>query len=205
MAVGPDHPDRRRRLLLVVGGVVLVVALLLGLAMALTTDGDPADGAGAPTSSATSDPATSGPSPSDLSPTGTADGSSPTTGAPGPTGSPTIPGVVEDPATVPASRVLLCDVTAPRIGALLGPDGAGPDTLRIGSDALLQLLPDWRDGADGYPLADDRIGIAEQVGAAWERAVAAYDAGDTDAAEGFTGDAEDALAALDGLDPLPGC
>lgn len=203
MAVGPGHPSRRR-VLLVVGGVVLVAVLLLGLALALTSSGDPADRSVGPTSSASSGPTTPAPG-SDPSATATGGGSSPTTGAPGPTGSPTIPGVVEDPATVPASRVLLCDVTAPRIGALLGPDGAGPDTLRIGSDALLQLLPDWRDGADGYPLADDRIGIAEQVGAAWERAVAAYDAGDTDAAEGFTGDAEDALAALDGLDPLPGC
>lgn len=209
MADGPAATDPdRRRLLLVVGGVVLVVLLLVGLVLALTTGDDPDDGASGPSpsassgSSGSSDP-TSAASPSGSSSTGT--GPPPTTGAPGPTGSPTIPGVVEDPATVPASRVLLCDVTAPRIAALLGPDGAGPDTLRIGSDALLQLLPDWRDGADGYPLADDRIGLAEQVGAAWERAVAAYDAGDTGAAEGFTGDAEDALTELEGLDPLPGC
>jgi len=113
--------------------------------------------------------------------------------------------VEEDPATVPAARGLLCDVTSARIASLLGPGGASPDSLRIGADALLQVLPDWRDGATGYPLADDRIEYAEQVSQAWERAVAAYDAGDERAAAGFTQDADEVLAQMAQLDPLPGC
>lgn len=191
------RPDRR----LFVGGAVVVAVLLVVLVLVLTGDGDARDDTAAPTSPTTvSSP---GPSPTGSGSPGTI--SPPVTGAPGSTGSPTIPGVVEDPATVPAARVLLCDVTAPRITALLGPEGAGPDTLRISSDAMLQLLPDWRDGAIGYPLADDRIALAGQVGEAWERAVAAYDAGDQAAADRFVGDAEAALAELDALDPLPGC
>ncbi len=195
-ATGGRRPDRR---LLLVGAIALVAVVVLVLVLALRGGGDDPGGGPATGSATQTTPVTP------EGPTGSGTGTGTPSSVPASTGSPTIPGVVEDPATVPASRVLLCDVTGPRVRALLGPDGATPDTLRIGSDALVQLLPDWRDGAIGYPLADDRIVLAGEVSGAWERAVAAYDAGDQDAARGFVADADEALAELDGLEPLPGC
>ena len=129
-------------------------------------------------------------------------------GAVGSTGSPTIPGRTEDPASVPATRVLLCDVTRARVESLLGPGGAADaeiDDLRVGSEVLIQVIPDWRDGARGYPLADDRLDLVQTVSDSWDRAIAASDAGDADASDGFVDEADAALEELGALDPLPGC